>query len=57
MTPRDYRESWAWVHLLLADSQGGKPMLIDYLSQGRTAHGVSRSPSSSQREAPRARLS
>ena len=36
MTPRDYRESWAWVHLLLADSEGGKPLLIDYLTQGRT---------------------
>ena len=36
MTPRDYRESWAWVHLMLADSRGGKPLLIDYLTQGRT---------------------
>ena len=35
MTPRDYREAWAWVHLLLADSQAGKPLLIDYLNQGR----------------------
>ncbi len=37
MTPRDYRESWAWVHLLLADSQSGKPLLIDYLNQGRSS--------------------
>jgi hypothetical protein len=36
MTPRDYRESWAWVHLLLSDSQSGKPLLIDYLNMGRT---------------------
>ncbi len=35
MTPRDYRESWAWVHLMLGDSQQGKSLLIDYLNQGR----------------------
>jgi hypothetical protein len=35
MTPRDYRESWAWVHLMLGDSPQGKSLLIDYLNQGR----------------------
>ena len=24
MTPRDYREAWAWVHLFLSDSGSGK---------------------------------
>nr|WP_303652562.1 DUF1570 domain-containing protein [Paludisphaera mucosa] len=31
MDPRDYRESWAWVDLLLSDSKQGKPLLLDYL--------------------------
>ncbi len=35
MTPRDYRESWAWVHMMLADPQRGKPLLLEYLAQGR----------------------
>ncbi len=35
MTPRDYRESWAWVHLMLDDGTQGKLLLIDYLNQGR----------------------
>ncbi len=35
MTPRDYREAWAWVHLMLADGSQGKAVLIDYLNQGR----------------------
>ncbi len=35
MTPRDYREAWAWVHLMLGDTVQGKALLIDYLSQGR----------------------
>ena len=35
MTPRDYRESWAWVHLMLGDSAQGKSLLLDYLNQGR----------------------
>jgi hypothetical protein len=35
MTPRDYRESWAWVHLMLEGSKPGSSLLIDYLKQGR----------------------
>lgn len=31
MTPRDYRESWAWVHYLLNGSPSGKAALLDYL--------------------------
>ncbi len=32
MTPRDYRESWAWVHLLLNGSEPGKPVLLNSLA-------------------------
>lgn len=31
MDPRDYRESWAWVDLLLSDPGRGSPILVDYL--------------------------
>jgi hypothetical protein len=31
MTPRDYRESWAWVHYLLNDTAPGKAALLAYL--------------------------
>ena len=55
MTPRDYRESWAWVHLLLADSQVGKPLLIDYLNQGRARSAASAPLSAPLRAAPRAK--
>lgn len=36
MTPRDYRESWAWAHYLLSTSNGAKPALLSYLSEVRT---------------------
>ncbi len=32
MTPRDYRESWAWVHLLLNGSQPGRSVLLSSLA-------------------------
>ncbi|WP_422925391.1 DUF1570 domain-containing protein [Singulisphaera sp. PoT] len=32
MTPRDYRESWAWVHYLLNDSKPGSKALFAYLN-------------------------
>ena len=32
MTPRDYRESWAWVHYLLNGPPAGKAALVAYLS-------------------------
>lgn len=32
MTPRDYRESWAWVHYLLDGSPEGKKVLLSYLA-------------------------
>jgi hypothetical protein len=35
MTPRDYRESWAWVDLLLGDPRSGPAILVDHLEQGR----------------------
>jgi hypothetical protein len=33
MTPRDYREAWAWAHLLLNDSPSDKTVLLTSLSQ------------------------
>ncbi len=36
MTPRDYREAWAWVHLMLASDGPGKSVLLDYLNEART---------------------
>jgi hypothetical protein len=35
MTPRDYRESWAWVHFMLSNAHPGKLVLLDYLKQSR----------------------
>jgi hypothetical protein len=32
MTPRDYRESWAWVHYLLNEGQPQKAALLGYLA-------------------------
>ena len=32
MTPRDYRESWAWVHLFLNGSQPGREVLLTSLA-------------------------
>ncbi|MGC8638253.1 MAG: DUF1570 domain-containing protein [Isosphaeraceae bacterium] len=39
MSPRDYRESWGWVHLLLASDGPGKSVLLDYLDQTRAGKG------------------
>jgi hypothetical protein len=35
MTPQRYRESWAWVHLLLHSSPEAKTVLLSYLQQLR----------------------
>ena len=35
MTPRDYRESWAWVHYCLNGSNQGKAALLAYLADLR----------------------
>lgn len=35
MTPAEYRESWAWVHLMLRGKAEGKRVLLDYLQQLR----------------------
>jgi len=35
MTPRDYRESWAWVDLLLSDPRSGPAILVDHLERGQ----------------------
>ena len=35
MSPRDYRESWAWVHYLLNDSRSHKAALLAYLGDLR----------------------
>jgi hypothetical protein len=35
MTPAEYRESWAWVHLMLRDKAEAKEVLIQYLQQLR----------------------
>jgi hypothetical protein len=37
MSPAEYREAWAWVHLMLRDSPETKKVLLDYLQQFRTA--------------------
>jgi len=35
MTPRDYREAWAWVHLFLSDSSSGKfPLSVTLVELG-----------------------
>jgi hypothetical protein len=36
MTPAEYRESWAWVHLMLRDKPEAKAVLVNYLQQLRT---------------------
>jgi hypothetical protein len=35
MTPRDYREAWAWVHFLLESSESTRHDLLDYLAELR----------------------
>ena len=37
MTPRDYREAWAWVHYLLNGSGGTRGLLLGYLGDLRKA--------------------
>ncbi len=37
MTPRDYREAWAWVHLFLNGSSSEKTILLTSLSQANEA--------------------
>jgi hypothetical protein len=36
MSPAEYRESWAWVHLMLNDRPEAKTILTNYLQQLRT---------------------
>ena len=36
MTPAEYREAWAWVHLMLRDRPEAKAVLTNYLHQLRT---------------------
>jgi hypothetical protein len=36
MTPVEYREAWAWVHLMLHDKAEAKAVLLSYLQQLRT---------------------
>jgi hypothetical protein len=40
MTPRDYRESWAWVHLLLNASEPGRSVLLTALAGLREKPGA-----------------
>ncbi|WP_165235457.1 hypothetical protein [Aquisphaera insulae] len=35
MTPRDYREAWAWVHLMLDGEASDRTILLDYLNAAR----------------------
>jgi hypothetical protein len=35
MTPAEYREAWAWVHLMLHDRPEAKAVLVNYLQQLR----------------------
>jgi hypothetical protein len=37
MSPADYREAWAWVHLMLRETPDGKAVLMNYLQQLRTS--------------------
>jgi hypothetical protein len=36
MNPAEYREAWAWVHLMLRDKPEAKTVLVGYLQQLRT---------------------
>lgn len=36
MSPRDYREAWAWVHFLASDSPARRAMLAGYLAELRS---------------------
>ncbi len=36
MTPRDYRESWAWVHFLLNEGRANKGAMLAYLGELRS---------------------
>lgn len=36
MTPAEYREAWAWVHLMLRGQPAARPVLLAYLQQLRT---------------------
>ena len=36
MTPAEYREAWAWVHLMLRGRPEARPVLLAYLQQLRT---------------------
>jgi hypothetical protein len=44
MTPRDYRESWAWVHMMLSSDQTGDSLLVDFLNHGQGQSGTDRQP-------------
>jgi hypothetical protein len=50
MTPRDYRESWAWVHYLLNEGQPQKAALLTYLADLKNSPEVR--PISSRLEGP-----
>jgi Protein of unknown function (DUF1570) len=50
MTPRDYRESWAWVHYLLNEGQPQKAALLSYLADLKNSAEVR--PISSRLEGP-----
>lgn len=39
MAPAEYRESWAWVHLMLRDKPEAKAVLTNYLHQLRLNNG------------------
>jgi hypothetical protein len=36
MTPQEYRESWAWVHLMLHGTQDTRKVLLSYLKEMKT---------------------
>jgi hypothetical protein len=44
MSPRDYREAWSWVHLLLNGSADGKPRLLAALAELNENEGKLRLP-------------
>ncbi len=52
MSPRDYRESWAWVHYLLNDTRPHKAALLGYLADLRASPTPRRCRSGSERPKP-----
>ena len=53
MTPRDYRESWAWVHYLLNGPVRARTALLAYLADSKTSPLSARLPQTDRGDAQR----